>query len=35
MERVTLFRYRRVYCSVKGFGDGDVNPDLDRKVSLV
>jgi hypothetical protein len=25
----------RVYCVVEGFGDGDVDPDSNRKVSLV
>ncbi len=35
MENITLLRYRRVYCVVERFGDGDVDPDSNRKASLV
>ena len=35
LENITLLRYRRVYCVVEGFGDGDVDPDSNRKASLV
>jgi hypothetical protein len=35
LERVAFFLDCGVYCVVEGFGDGDMDPDLDRKVSLV
>jgi hypothetical protein len=35
LESITLLRYGCVYCVVEGFGDRDVDPDLDRNVSLV
>jgi hypothetical protein len=35
LESITLLRYRRVYCVVEGLGDGDVDPDSNRKASLV
>jgi len=34
LESITLLRNRRVDCIVEGFGDGDVDPDSNRKVSL-
>ena len=35
LEGVALFLRCCVYCVVEGFGDGDVDPDLNRKLSLV
>ncbi len=35
LENVALLRERRVYCLIKRISDGDVDPDLDRKASLV
>jgi hypothetical protein len=35
LEGITLLRYRCVYCVVERFGDGDVDSDSNRKVSLV
>lgn len=35
MEDITLLGDGRVYCVVEGFGDGDVDPYSNRKVSLV
>jgi hypothetical protein len=35
LEGITLLRNCCVYCVVEGFGDGDVDPDSNRKVSLV
>jgi hypothetical protein len=35
LESVTLLFNRLVYCCVERFGDGDVDPDSNRKVSLV
>ncbi len=35
LESITLLRGRCVYCVVEGFGDGDVDPDSNRRVSLV
>ncbi|OLE71396.1 hypothetical protein AUF78_02000 [archaeon 13_1_20CM_2_51_12] len=35
LESITLLRNCGVYCVVEGFGDGDVDPDLDRDASLV
>jgi len=34
LEGITLLRYCCVYRVVEGFGDGDVDPDLNRRVSL-
>jgi hypothetical protein len=35
LKGVAFFRDCRVYCVVEGFGDGDMDPDLNRRVSLV
>jgi hypothetical protein len=35
LESITLLRYRCVYCVVERFGDGDVDPNSNRIVSLV
>ena len=35
LENITLLCYCCVYCVIEGFGDGDVDPDLDRKLSLI
>jgi hypothetical protein len=35
LESITLVRDGCVYCVVEGLGDGDVDPDLNRRVSLV
>ncbi len=35
MESITLLRGRCVNCVVERFGDGDVDPDSNRRVSLV
>jgi len=34
LESVTLLRNCGVYCVVEGFGNGDVDPNSNRKVSL-
>jgi hypothetical protein len=34
LKSITLLRYGCVYRVVEGLGDGDVNPDLDRRLSL-
>ena len=35
LESITLLRYGCVYGVIEGFGDGDMDPDLDRRLSLV
>ncbi len=35
LESITLLRNCCVYCVVEGFCDGDVDPNSNRKVSLV
>jgi len=34
LESITLVRDGCVYCVVEGLGDGDVDPDSNRRVSL-
>jgi len=34
LESITLLRYRCLYGVVERFGDGDVDPDSNRRVSL-
>ena len=34
LKSITLVRDGCVYCVVEGFGDGDVDPDSNRRVSL-
>ena len=35
LKGVAFFRDCRVYCVVEGFGDGDMDPDLNRRPSLI
>jgi len=35
LESITLLHNCCVYCVVEGFGNGDVDPNSNRKVSLV
>ena len=35
LESITLLRNCCVYCVVEGFGDGYVDPDSNRKTSLI
>ena len=35
LESITFVVYGCLYCVVEGFGDGDVDPDSNRKVSLI
>jgi hypothetical protein len=35
LESIAFLRYGCVYCVVEGFGDGDVDPDSNRRLSLV